>query len=55
VVRDRIERALEIFAPEKLYIDPDCGLKTRTVEEAQAKLQVMVSATRDAKAAHGLR
>ena len=55
VVRDRIERALEIFAPEKLYIDPDCGLKTRTVEEAQAKLRVMVSATRDAKAAHGLR
>jgi 5-methyltetrahydropteroyltriglutamate--homocysteine methyltransferase len=55
VVRDRIERALEIFAPEKLYIDPDCGLKTRTVEEAQAKLRVMVSATRDAKAAHGFR
>ena len=55
VVRDRIERALEIFPPEKLYIDPDCGLKTRTVEEAQAKLRVMVSATRDAKAAHGLR
>jgi len=53
-VRERIERALEIFAPETLYIDPDCGLKTRTVEEAQAKLRVMVAATRAVKAARGL-
>jgi 5-methyltetrahydropteroyltriglutamate--homocysteine methyltransferase len=53
-VRERIERALEIFAPEKLYIDPDCGLKTRTVEEARAKLRAMVDATRAVKAARGL-
>ena len=53
-VRERIERALETFTPARLYIDPDCGLKTRTVGEAEAKLRVMVAATRAAKEAHGL-
>src|SRR5207249_3112566 len=28
LIRERIEKALTIFEPEKLYIDPDCGLKT---------------------------
>ncbi len=53
-VVDRIEKALALFDPQKLVIDPDCGLKTRTVEEAQAKLEVMVAATRAVKAEHGL-
>lgn len=53
VVRERIEKALTIFDPQKLYIDPDCGLKTRTVDEAKAKLRVIVDATRAAKADHG--
>jgi len=51
---DRIERALQIFDPQKLYIDPDCGLKTRSVDEAKAKLEVMVRATQAVKAEHGL-
>ena len=53
-VVDRIERALQIFDPQKLYIDPDCGLKTRSVDEAKAKLEVMVRATHAVKAEHGL-
>ncbi len=53
-VVERIEKALSIFDPQKLYIDPDCGLKTRTVEEAQGKLKVIVEATRAVKADHGL-
>ena len=53
-VVDRIERALQIFDPQKLYIDPDCGLKTRSVDEAKAKLEVMVRATQAVKAEHGL-
>jgi 5-methyltetrahydropteroyltriglutamate--homocysteine methyltransferase len=35
---DGIRHALKYFAPDKVFVDPDCGLKTRTVEEAQAKL-----------------
>ena len=54
-VRERIERALEFFPPERLIIDPDCGLKTRTVDEAQGKLRAMVAATRAVKEARGLR
>ncbi len=53
-VVDRIEKALALFDPQKLMIDPDCGLKTRTVEEAQEKLEVMVAATQAVKAEHGL-
>jgi len=53
-VRRRIERALEAFAPRKLSIGPDCGLKTRTVEEAKGKLRAMVGAVRAVKAARGL-
>ena len=41
-----IERALAVVPPERLFIDPDCGLKTRSVEEAKAKLEVVV-ASRD--------
>ena len=53
-VRERIERALEVFPPGKLTIDPDCGLKTRTVEEAKGKLRAMVGAVRAVKTARGL-
>ncbi len=52
-VAERIERALAIFDPQKLVIDPDCGLKTRTVDEAKAKLEVMVQAVRVVREEHG--
>jgi 5-methyltetrahydropteroyltriglutamate--homocysteine methyltransferase len=37
-----IERTLEVIPPERVYVDPDCGLKTRTPEEAKEKLRVVV-------------
>jgi 5-methyltetrahydropteroyltriglutamate--homocysteine methyltransferase len=40
----RIERALQLVPLEALWVTPDCGLKTRTVEEAMAKLRSMVEA-----------
>ena len=46
-VRDGIRKALKHVPPERLWIEPDCGLKTRTPEEVRAKLAVMVAA-RDA-------
>ncbi len=45
-VRTRIERALQLLPKESLWIDPDCGLKTRTVEEAKGKLISMVGAAK---------
>ncbi len=40
-----IKKALKVFKPEQIYVDPDCGLKTRTPEEAINKLRVVVEAT----------
>ena len=45
-VKQRIQRALEVLTPEQLWIDPDCGLKTRTHEETVGKLKAIVSATK---------
>ena len=52
-VKDWIRSALEVFPPEKVYIDPDCGLKTRTLAESEAKLKVMIQAVREIKAEKG--
>ena len=41
-----LTKALTVFKPEQIYPDPDCGLKTRTPEEAKDKLRVVVEATR---------
>ncbi|MBI4353662.1 MAG: methionine synthase [Candidatus Omnitrophica bacterium] len=41
-----LKKALKVFKPEQIYVDPDCGLKTRTVDEAVGKLRVVVEATR---------
>lgn len=48
-IKQAIRRALEVFPPEKLFIDPDCGLKTRLKEEAVAKLTRMVAAVREVR------
>ena len=45
-VRQRIEQALTLIPKEAIWVDPDCGLKTRTVEEAIDKLRVCVEAAR---------
>jgi len=50
LVKERIQRALQVIPPERLYIDPDCGLKTRTVDEAKAKMRVLVEAAREVRA-----
>ena len=45
-VRKRVEQALTILPKEKIWVDPDCGLKTRTVDEAVEKLRVCVVAAK---------
>jgi 5-methyltetrahydropteroyltriglutamate--homocysteine methyltransferase len=45
-VRQRIEKVLETVPPERLWIVPDCGLKTRTAEQTRGKLESMVEAAR---------
>ena len=44
-VVNNLKKALKVFKPEQIYVDPDCGLKTRTPKEAIEKLRVVVEGT----------
>ena len=44
-----IERALEVLDPKLFWINPDCGLKTRGLEESVAALEVMVASARQVR------
>lgn len=50
-VRARIMRGVGVLPKERIWVDPDCGLKTRTVDEARGKLASMMTAVRVARAA----
>lgn len=45
-IKDRIEEMLQYLKPEQLWIDPDCGLKTRQWKETRAALTNMVNAAK---------
>ncbi|HET6947906.1 MAG TPA: methionine synthase [bacterium] len=45
-VADGIRRTLEVIPAEQVYVSPDCGLKTRTVDETVGKLRAMVEGTK---------
>jgi len=53
-VADGIRQTLRLMPAERVWIEPDCGLKTRTVEEAEAKLRVMMEATQVVKKELGI-
>ena len=42
-----LERMLSKISPEKLWVNPDCGLKTRGVPETDASLRNMVAAAKE--------
>ena len=42
-----LERMLAKISPEKLWVNPDCGLKTRGVPETDASLRNMVAAAKE--------
>ena len=41
-----VRRALEALGPARLWVNPDCGLKTRRYEEIVPALANMVAAAR---------
>jgi 5-methyltetrahydropteroyltriglutamate--homocysteine methyltransferase len=41
-----IAKAKERLAPDQIWVNPDCGLKTRRWEEVKPALQNMVAAAR---------
>jgi len=49
-ISSKISSFLECFPPEKLFVNPDCGLKTRTWSETIDALYNMVAATKAIRA-----
>lgn len=45
-IKDRIEEMLQYLKPDQLWVDPDCGLKTRQWSETKAALTNMVNAAK---------
>lgn len=45
-IKDRIQEMLNYLSPDQLWIDPDCGLKTRQWKETKAALVNMVNAAK---------
>jgi 5-methyltetrahydropteroyltriglutamate--homocysteine methyltransferase len=41
-----LKRAVEVIPIERLWVNPDCGLKTRAWPEVEAALTRMVEAAR---------
>jgi len=46
VVEQRLREALAVIPKENVWVDPDCGLKTRSVDEAIEKMKVTVQAAK---------
>ncbi|MCW1004610.1 hypothetical protein OJ912_10380, partial [Streptococcus anginosus] len=42
-----LDKMLQKVKPEKLWVNPDCGLKTRGEKETQASLKHLVQATKE--------
>jgi len=48
-----LARALEVLSPQQLWVNPDCGLKTRRWDEVLPALEHMVAAARSLRAKVG--
>jgi 5-methyltetrahydropteroyltriglutamate--homocysteine methyltransferase len=48
-IKDRISEFLTLIKPELLFVNPDCGLKTRGWKETEASLANLVAAARWAR------
>jgi 5-methyltetrahydropteroyltriglutamate--homocysteine methyltransferase len=46
-----LRKALEVLSPDQIWVNPDCGLKTRRWEEVRPALTAMVEAARSLRAA----
>ena len=46
-IKDLLRKALAVLRPDQLWVNPDCGLKTRRYEEVEPSLRHMVQAARE--------
>ncbi|MGO2820484.1 MAG: 5-methyltetrahydropteroyltriglutamate--homocysteine S-methyltransferase [Brachybacterium tyrofermentans] len=53
-IADQLRRARAVVGPERLWVNPDCGLKTRGYAETEASLRHLVQATLEVRAEAGI-
>jgi 5-methyltetrahydropteroyltriglutamate--homocysteine methyltransferase len=46
-IKNLLQKALEVLPPEQLWVNPDCGLKTRSWPEVKAALTNMVKTAKE--------
>ncbi len=51
-IKSALDKMLDKIAPEKLWVNPDCGLKTRGVPETVASLKNLVEAAKEIRQEH---
>ena len=49
-----LEAALEVLKPGQMWVNPDCGLKTRGWQEVRASLRNMTAAAGEVRAKLGV-
>ncbi|WP_394216125.1 5-methyltetrahydropteroyltriglutamate--homocysteine S-methyltransferase [Brachybacterium vulturis] len=49
-ITEQLRRARAVIGPERLWVNPDCGLKTRGYVETEASLRHLVQAAREVRA-----
>jgi len=52
-IAESLSRAMSVVGPARLWVNPDCGLKTRGYAETEAALRNLVQAARQARAQVG--
>lgn len=53
-IKEGIRAALKVLPPDRIYLDPDCGMKTRLEGETVEKLKNIVTAAREMRAELGI-
>ncbi len=53
-IRDLLKLALNVLKPEQLWVNPDCGLKTRAWPETVSALENMCKAAGELRAQLGV-
>ena len=46
---DQLRAILTVLSPDQVWVNPDCGLKTRRPEEVWPALEHMVAAAREVR------
>jgi 5-methyltetrahydropteroyltriglutamate--homocysteine methyltransferase len=53
VIAEKLRRTVQILPPGQVWVNPDCGLKTRRYEEVLPSLRNMVAVAKEVRGKMG--